>query len=87
MNRIALREKIGMSGRERFEDFASDPHLIDVIRRAHDKACAVLELGRTRDDAATGLVFAKIIELAKAGETDAERLCCKALMELSDQMG
>jgi hypothetical protein len=87
VKRVALREKSGMSGRERFEDHAFDPHLVDVMRRAHDKACAVLELGRSRDDDATGLVLAKIIELAKAGETDADRLCCKALMEVSDQMG
>jgi hypothetical protein len=76
-----------MSGRERFEDLPLDPHLVDVTRRAHDKACAVLELGRNRDDDATGLVLAKIVELAKAGETDPDRLCCRALMEVSDQMG
>jgi hypothetical protein len=76
-----------MSGRERFEDLALDPHLADVMRRAHDKACAVLELGRSHDDDATGLILAKIVELAKAGETDADRLCCQALMEVSDQMG
>jgi 2-methylaconitate cis-trans-isomerase PrpF len=87
LNRIAPREKIGMSGRERFEDLASDPHLVDVMQRAHEKACVILELGRNRDDAATGIVLAKIIELAEAGETDADRLCCKALMEVSDQMG
>jgi hypothetical protein len=76
-----------MSGRERFEDLALDPHLVDVLQRAHDKACAILELGRSRDDAATSLILEKIIELAEAGETDADRLCCKALMEVSDQMG
>jgi hypothetical protein len=85
--RIAPREKIGMSGRTRFEDLALDPHLIDVMQRAHDKACEILELGRSRDDDATGLVLEKIVELAKAGETDADRLCCRALMEVSDQMG
>jgi 2-methylaconitate cis-trans-isomerase PrpF len=87
VNRIASREKIGMSGRERFEDLSLDPHLIDVMQRAHDKACEVLELGRNHDDAAAGLVLAKIIELAAAGETDPDRLCCRALMEVSDQMG
>jgi hypothetical protein len=76
-----------MSGRKRFEDLALDPHLVDVMQRAHDKACDILELGRSRDDDATGLVLAKIIELAEAGETDADRLCCRALMEVSDQMG
>jgi hypothetical protein len=87
VNGIALREKIGMSGRKRFEDLTLDPHLIDVMQRAHDKACEILELGRSRDDDATGLVLEKIVELAKAGETDADRLCCRALMEVSDQMG
>jgi hypothetical protein len=76
-----------MSGRKRFGDLALDPHLVDVMQRAHDKACAILELGRSRDDDATGIVLAKIIELARAGETDADRLCCKALLEVSDQMG
>jgi hypothetical protein len=87
VERIVLRKKIGMLGRKRFEDLALDPHLVDAMQRAHDKACDILELGRSRDDDATGLVFAKIIELAKAGETDADRLCCRALMEVSDQMG
>jgi hypothetical protein len=76
-----------MSGRERFEDLALDPHLVDVMQRAHDKACDILDLGRNHDDAATALVLAKIIELAAAGETDPDRLCCRALMEVSDQMG
>jgi hypothetical protein len=76
-----------MSGRKRFEDLAVDPHIVDVMQRAHDKACDILELGRSHDDDATGLVLAKIIELAEAGETDADRLCCRALMEVSDQMG
>jgi hypothetical protein len=76
-----------MSGRERFEDLSLDPHLVEMMRRAHDKACEILELGRSRDEEATGLVLAKIIELATAGETDADRLCCRALMEVSDQMG
>jgi hypothetical protein len=86
-DRIALRKKNGMSGRKRFEDLSLDPHLVDAMQRAHDKACDILDLGRSHDDDATGLVLAKIIELAKAGETDAERLCCRALMEVSDQMG
>jgi 2-methylaconitate cis-trans-isomerase PrpF len=81
------REKIGMSGRERFEDLALDPHLVDVMQRAHDKACEILDLGRNHDDAATALVLAKIIELVAAGETDPDRLCCRALMDVSDQMG
>jgi hypothetical protein len=81
------RKKVGMSGRERFEDLTLDPHLVDVMQRAHDKACEILELGRNHDDAATALVLAKIIELAAAGETDPDRLCCRALMEVSDQMG
>jgi hypothetical protein len=81
------REKIGMSGRERFEDLALDPHLVDMMQRAHDKACEILDLGRNHDDAAAALVLAKIIELAAAGETDPDRLCCRALMEVSDQMG
>jgi hypothetical protein len=76
-----------MSGRERFEDLTLDPHLIAVMQRAYDKACEILELGRNQDDAAAGLVLGKIIELAAAGETDPDRLCCKALMEVSDQMG
>ena len=87
MRRITLRKKIGMSGRERFEDLSLDPHLVDVMQRAHDKACAILELGGSHDDAATGIILAKIVELAVAGETDADRLCCKALLEVSEQMG
>jgi len=76
-----------MSGRERFMDLALDPQLVDVMQRAHEKACEILGLGRNHDDSASGLVLAKIIELATAGETDPDRLCCRTLMEVSDHMG
>jgi hypothetical protein len=47
----------------------------------------VLQLKRGPDDAMTDLVAMEIIERAKAGETDPDRLCSQALIGVSEQLG
>jgi hypothetical protein len=55
--------------------------LDEASRLAFQKVCHVLTL----DNAVTELVAMKIIELAKAGEIDPERLCSRALLELTER--
>ena len=61
-----------------------DPELIEAMRLAFHKACETLQLS-DRDDALTELVAARIIELAKIGESDPGRLCSQTLSGLSEQ--
>jgi hypothetical protein len=67
----------------RAEDQLFDHDLIEAMRLAFQKACEALELGDTAD-ASTELVAEKIIELAKAGEIDPERLCSRAVRGFSE---
>jgi hypothetical protein len=67
-----------------FSKFTVDPEQIEVVRAAFQRACDVLQLACDRDDSMTELVVAKIMELAKAGELDPERLCIDVLAELSE---
>jgi hypothetical protein len=57
---------------------------IEAMRSAFHVACEALELQGT-SDAFTEIVAAKIVELAKAGEVDPERLCSKVLSSLSEE--
>ena len=59
-----------------------DSERIEAMRLAFHKACAILQLS-DEDDAFTELVAEKIIEVAKTGESDPERLCSRALDGLS----
>jgi hypothetical protein len=73
-----------MPARKRIEDQIFEPDLIEAICSAFQRACVALQLQGT-SDAFTEIVATKIIELAKAGEFDPERLCSKVLSELSEQ--
>jgi hypothetical protein len=61
-----------------------EPELIEAMRLAFHKACQTLQL-RSRDDALTEIVAEKIVEFAKTGESDPERLCSQTLGALSGQ--
>ena len=61
--------------------FTFDPEHIEAMRKAFDAVCARLELSAGTEDQATELVASKIIELARAGERNAERLTARALAE------
>jgi hypothetical protein len=58
-----------------------DPETRRVTGIAFEIACAALRLTQS-DDKFKSLIASKIIELAKAGESDADRLCERALLDL-----
>lgn len=57
---------------------AFQPEQIEAMHLAYEKACAALRPGGPTD-AVNDLVATKIVELAKAGELDPERLCRRTL--------
>jgi len=66
------------------KDHALEPQNIEAMRLAFHRACKALQLNETAD-AITEIVASKIIELARAGEIDPERLCDQVLHHLREQ--
>jgi hypothetical protein len=60
----------------------ADSDLMEAMRAAFYRVCEVLELSCDREDPLTEIVVMKIVELAKAGERDPEKLCFIVLTEL-----
>jgi hypothetical protein len=60
-------------------DVAFDPEHVQVMLAAFDATCAKLHLRKS--DKMTELVALEIIDLAKAGERDADRLIALVLWE------
>ena len=60
-------------------DLAFDPEHVQIMLTAFDDACAKLHL--RKGDKLTDLVALKIVDLAKAGERDADRLLTLVLRE------
>jgi hypothetical protein len=58
-----------------------EPEHLEAMRKAFDTARARLELSTGADDQKTELVARRIIELAGAGEQDANRLAARTLAE------
>jgi hypothetical protein len=67
-----------------FSKFNVDPEDIEAMRAAFRRVCNALHLTCGRDDPRTEQVVLKIVELAKAGELDPERLCIDVLAELGE---
>jgi hypothetical protein len=82
----AVKGGTAVSILERAEDQAVQPQLTEVMRRALQKARDVLQLDGRPDDAMTDVIATKIIELAKAGEIDPDRLCSQVVIELADRL-
>jgi len=61
--------------------FAFKPEHIQAMRNAFDAVCTKLELSVGTGDQVTELVALRIIELARAGERDANRLIARTLAE------
>lgn len=72
---------------KRLKDLAWRPEHIEAMRSAFEKVCEVRKLKCGPGDPRTDLIVIKIIELAKAGEADPDRLCSQALLELVDHLG
>jgi hypothetical protein len=61
-----------------------DAEDIEIVRAAFERVCDVLRLDGGTEDPVTGFVFTKVVELAKSGEHDPERLCISVLAGLND---
>jgi hypothetical protein len=61
--------------------FAFELEHIQSMQRAFEAVCVKLQLSMGSEDRLTELVGEKIIELAQAGELNAERLTARALAE------
>jgi hypothetical protein len=61
--------------------FDFEPKHIEAMQRAFGAVCARLQLSVGLGDCVTELVARKIIELARAGEHDADRLTARVLAE------
>jgi hypothetical protein len=60
----------------------ADSSLMEAIRAAFYRICDVLQLSCDREDPLTDVVVTKIVELAKGGERDPEKLCFAVLADL-----
>ena len=61
--------------------FAFEPQHIQAMQKAFDAVCTKLQLPTGTGDRVTELVAVKIIELAVAGEKDADKLTARVLAE------
>jgi hypothetical protein len=58
-----------------------DPAHIEAMRSAFRKVCEKLRMNCRVDDPATDPIVLKIVEIAKAGELDPDRLCDQVVRE------
>jgi hypothetical protein len=72
---------------KRIEGLVAESQPAEVVRRAFQKACDVLQLKMDTSDPLTDLVMREIVELVKAGDFDPERVCHKVLIGISEQLG
>jgi hypothetical protein len=67
-----------------FSKYNIDPEHTEAMQEAFHRICGILQLNRDADDPITEMVVMKIVELAKAGELDPERLCIAVLADWDD---
>jgi hypothetical protein len=65
-------------------NYTYPPELMEAMKLAFHRACKALQLS-DRDDAFTDIVATRIVELAKTGERDPDRLCGQVLEALSEK--
>jgi len=65
-----------------FSNHTVESGLMEAMRAAFHRVCDVLQLSCDREDPLTEIIVTKIVELAKAGESDPEMLCFGVLAEL-----
>ena len=71
-----------MGGTMPFAKYTVDPERIEAMRAAFHRVCDVLQLDCGTQDRMTERIVMKIVELAKTGELDPERLCIDTLAEV-----
>ena len=70
-----------------FAKYSVDPERIEAMRAAFHRVCDVLQLDCGTEDRMTEPIVMKIVELAKTGELDPERLCIDTLAEVEPPPG
>jgi hypothetical protein len=70
-----------------FSKFNLDPEHAETTMEAFRRVCEVLHINANTEDPLTAFVVLKIVELAKAGELDPERLCNDVLAALESPSG
>jgi hypothetical protein len=68
-----------------FSKHIVDPAHIETMRTAFQKVCAAMQLDCKPGEPLTDVIVVKIIEHARAGETDPDRLCARVVIELENQ--
>jgi hypothetical protein len=62
-----------------FSKYVVDPAHVEAMRRAFYRICDALQLSGGVEDPMTELITMKIIDIAKTGELDSERICGRVL--------
>jgi hypothetical protein len=65
-----------------FSTYTVEPDLMEAMRAAFYRVCEALRLNCAMEDRLTEIIVTKIVELAKAGERDPQRLCISVLAEM-----
>jgi hypothetical protein len=79
---IAGKRELAMESTMPFSEYTCEPDLMKAMRAAFYRVCDVLQLSCDREDPLTEVVVTKIVDLAKKGERDPEKLCFTVLAEL-----
>jgi hypothetical protein len=66
-----------------FSNYTIDPQQIETLRSAFKKVCLELGLNCEAGDPMTEIIVAKIMAVAKTGETDPDRICSLVLADTS----
>jgi hypothetical protein len=66
-----------------FANYLSEPTHIEAMRSAFRKVCGVLQLRCDADGPVTDRIVMKIVEHAKAGELNPDRLCSQVLRDIA----
>jgi hypothetical protein len=64
-----------------FREASSDPKLIDVMNKAYSKACRMLH-DRGQPAVVQEVIARRIVQIAKTGERDPNRICQRVLADL-----
>ena len=67
-----------------FREASSDPKVIDVMTNAYGKACRMLH-DKGQPAVVQEVIARRIVEIAKAGERDPNRICERVLADLGLQ--
>jgi hypothetical protein len=79
-----MRLDMSMGTTMPFSKYNIEPERVEAMRAAFHRVCDALLLEDDRGDLMTEEIAAKIIELAEAGEHDAQRLAEVVLNDLVD---